>query len=212
MKGAALNRRHVADRALATDDDIVSAARAGSPEAFAELHALYSRRLYQTILTITKNPQDADDALQDTFLRAHLAIHKFEGRSKIYSWLTRIAINSALSILRKQRSRGEVLFDHQPDPQLETLSFEVRDTAPNPEEAYDLNQRQLEALRAIRSLDPQLRAPIRMRMMHGCSVREIGCALDLPESAVKARLYRARRRLSAAHNHSGSEPPLIWSF
>jgi RNA polymerase sigma-70 factor (ECF subfamily) len=197
MNGAALNSRHVADRALATDDDVASAARAGSHEAFAELYALYSRRLYQTILTITKNPQDADDALQDTFLRAHLAIHKFEGRSKIYSWLTRIAINSALSILRKQRSRGEVLFDHQPDPQLDAL--------------YDLNQRQLETLRAIRSLDPQLRAPIRMKMMHGCSVREIGRALNLSESAVKARLYRARRRLSAAHNHSGSKLPLIWS-
>jgi RNA polymerase sigma-70 factor (ECF subfamily) len=211
MNGAALNSRHVADRALATDDDVASAARAGSHEAFAELYALYSRRLYQTILTITKNPQDADDALQDTFLRAHLAIHKFEGRSKIYSWLTRIAINSALSILRKQRSRGEVLFDHQPDPQLDALSFEFRDTAPDPEEAYDLNQRQLETLRAIRSLDPQLRAPIRMKMMHGCSVREIGRALNLSESAVKARLYRARRRLSAAHNHSGSKLPLIWS-
>ncbi|WP_263349775.1 RNA polymerase sigma factor [Acidicapsa acidisoli] len=211
MKGVALVNRHAADRASATDDDVVSAARAGSPEAFAELHALYSRRLYRTILAITKNPQDADDALQDTFLRAYVAIQNFEGRSKIYSWLTRIAINSALSILRKQHTRTEVLFDDQLDPQLETLSFEVRDTAPNPEEAYDLNRRRLETLRAICSLDPQLRAPIRMRMMLGCSVREIGRALDLSESAVKARLYRARRRLSAAHNLSESELPLTWS-
>jgi len=206
MKGAALLNRHTTERALSTDD-VVSAARAGSPEAFAELYALYSRRLYQTILAITKNPQDADDALQDTFLQAYVAIHKFEGRSKIYSWLTRIAINAALTILRKKRSRAEVLFDPHPDPQFEPPSFEVRDTAPNPEEAYELDQRQLKTLRAICSLDPHLRAPIRMQLMHGWSLRQISRALDLSESSVKARLYRARRRLSAAHHLSGPERP-----
>lgn len=88
---------------------------------------------------ITKNPQDAEDALQDTSLRAYLTIQTFEGRSNIYSWLTRIAVNSALSILRKQRVRADVLFDPQPDPQLGALTFDVRDSAPNPEEAYDLD-------------------------------------------------------------------------
>jgi RNA polymerase sigma-70 factor (ECF subfamily) len=142
------------------------AARAGSPEAFAELHVFYYRRLYKTIVAITKNPQDAEDALQDTFLRAYLAIHKFEGKSNFYSWLTRIAVNPALMILRKQRARAELLFD----PQLATLSFEVKDSAPNPEGAYDLDQRQLKTPRAIRRLDPHLRAPIRMQLTHGWSL------------------------------------------
>ena len=135
-------------------EQILIAAQAGSPEAFAELHVLYYRRLYKTIVAITKNPQDAEDALQDTFLRAYLAIHRFEGRSNIYSWLTRIAVNSALMTLRKQRARPELLFDPQPDPQLATLSFDVRDSAPNPEEACDFDQRQLKTLRAVRSLSP----------------------------------------------------------
>lgn len=211
MSGAALLNLYQENRTLATDDDVVSAAQSGSPEVFEKLHALYSRRLYKTILAITKNRPDAEDALQDTFLRAYLAIQKFEGRSNIYSWLTRIAINCALTILRKQRARAEVLFDLQPDPQCESLSFEVKDTAPNPEEAYDVDQRQLKTLRAIRSLDPHLRAPIRMQLIHGCSLREISRALDLSESAVKTRLYRARRRLSASHHLSGSERPLTRS-
>jgi RNA polymerase sigma-70 factor (ECF subfamily) len=205
MNGAALLNLSTADRAMAAVDDVVSAAQAGPPEAFQKLHALYSKRLYRTIVVMTKNPQDAEDALQDTFLRAYLAIQTFEGRSNIYSWLTRIAINSALMILRKKHARAEVLFDPQPDPQLETLSVEVRDSAPNPEEAYDLDQRQLKTLRAIRRLHPHLRAAIRMQLMHGWSVREISRALNISEAAVKSRLHRARKRLSTAHflNRSG---------
>jgi RNA polymerase sigma-70 factor, ECF subfamily len=181
----------------AADRDLVSAVRAGSSDAFQKLHSTYSKRLYRTILNITKNPQDAEDALQNAFLRAHLAIHTFAGRSTLYSWLTRIAINSALMILRKQRSRPEVLFDPEPDPQQANLSFEVRDFAPNPEEAYDMDQRQRRTLRAIRHLDPDLREPLWMRSAHGSSVKEISRALNISEAAVKARIHRARRRLSA---------------
>ncbi len=176
---AVLLNVHTVERAIAPDDDIVPAVQAGSPEAFRKLHALYSRRLYQTIVAITKNPQDAEDALQDTFLRAYVAIGTFEGRCKIYTWLTRIAVNSALMILRKRRLRPEMLVDPQPDYGAEIVLFEVKDAAPNPEQVYDLHQRQLTLLRAIRGLHPHLRAPIRMQMMHGWSVREIGRALNL---------------------------------
>jgi RNA polymerase sigma-70 factor (ECF subfamily) len=188
------------ERAIDSHDKIVSAHRATSLETFEELHAIYSRRLYRTIIAITKNPDDAEDALQDTFLRVYLARETFEGRSSIYSWLTRIAINSALVILRKRRARAEVLFDPQPDDRGETIPFEVRDSAPNPEEAYDLHHRELKTLRALCCLDPRLRAPIRMQLMHGRSVREISRALNISEAAVKARLYRARQRLCARHN------------
>jgi len=207
MNGTALLNLDTARRVMATDNDVVSAARADSPEAFRKLHSLYSRRLYKTIAAITKNPQDAEDALQDTFLRAYRAIPKFEGRSNIYTWLTRIAINSALMTLRKRRVRPELLFDPQPDPQLETFSFEIRDSAPNPEEAYDLDQRQLTTLSAIRRLSPHLRVPLQMRLMHGRSLKEISRTLNISIAAVKARLYRARQQLSAA---CGSAQPLTW--
>src|ERR1700739_2375615 len=188
------------ERAIAPHDKIVSALQANSPVTFEELHEIYSRRLYKTIVSITNNSEDAEDALQDTFLHAYLAREAFEGRSSIYTWLTRIAVNSALTILRKRRSRPEVLFDPQSDERGETLSFEVKDSAPTPEEAYDLHHRQLKTLRVLGRLDPQLRGPIRMQLMHGRSVKDISRALNISEAAVKARLYRARQRLRLTHN------------
>jgi RNA polymerase sigma-70 factor, ECF subfamily len=210
MNGAALPDLTV-ERVIAPVVDIVLAAQTGSPAAFAELHSIYSGRLYKTILAITRNPDDAEEALQETFLRAYLAIKTFAGKSTIYTWLTRIAVNSALMILRKRRVRPEVLFDPQPDDRCETIFFEPKDPAPNPEEAYDLRQRQIKALRAIRRLDPKLRAPIGMQMMHGWSISEMSRALNISEAAVKSRLHRARQQLStsrgdlkrsAAHHYS----------
>ena len=139
------------------DEQLVSAAQAGSNEAFAELQNLYAQRLYNTIVRITKSHEDAEDALQDTFLRVHLALCSFEGRSSFYSWATRIAINSALMVLRKRRARSKVLFDPQPDDRCDAITFEVRDPAPNPEELCVLHQRQLKTLHALRRLRPPLR-------------------------------------------------------
>ena len=186
------------------EDPLVSAVQAGASDAFTQLYAIYSPRLYRTITAITKNPEDAQDALQETFLRAHLRVHAFEGRSNIYSWLTRIAVNCALMILRKRRTHPEVLFDPQPGHRTETIFFEIKDFAPNPEEAYDLHQRQTKTLRAIRRLDPKLQAALRMQMKRELSVKEISHALNISEAAVKSRLYRARQQLStrnADHKH-----------
>jgi RNA polymerase sigma-70 factor (ECF subfamily) len=195
MNGVALLDQTI-ERLTTPLDDIVLAAQAGSPAAFAELYSTYSRRLFQTILSITRNPHDAEEALQETFLRAYLAIKTFEGKSQIYTWLTRIAVNSALMVLRKQRVRSEVLFDPQPDDRCEGTTFEVKDAAPNPEELCVLHQCQLKTLRAFRRLRPHLRAPIRMQVMRGCSISEISRALNISEGAVKSRLHRARQQLS----------------
>lgn len=193
------NLPHVYNTKLANTpgSEIIKAAQAGLPEAFAELHSVYSHRLYRTILTITKNPEDAEDALQDTFLRAYLALHTFEGRSNIYSWLTRIAINSALIILRKRRNHPEVLVDFLPDAQGNTAGFEIKDPTPNPEQACDLYGRRAKVLRKIRYLAPQLREPIRIQMTQGSSIKEIAQALNISTGAVKTRLHRARLQLSA---------------
>jgi RNA polymerase sigma-70 factor (ECF subfamily) len=199
---AAVLNVHSMERSTARDNEIASAAQAGCPKAFAELHALYSRRLYNTILAITKSPEDAEDALQETFLRAHLAIHAFEGRSTVYSWLTRIAINSALMVLRKRRIRSEIVLASQADAPAGTVCFEIKDHAPNPEQIYDLRQRFVRLLRAVRKLSPGLREPIRMRMTNESSLKEIGRTLNITEAAVKARLYRARLRLSVTYQRS----------
>jgi len=180
---------------LERDQQLVSAAQSGSPEAFAELHAIYSRRLFKTIVAITRNPEDAEDALQDTFLRAHLALANFEGRSTLYSWLTRIAINSALMILRRRRNRPEVMFDSPADARGNAPCLEIKDSAPSPEQICDLREQRVRLLRAISKLDPPLRVPIEIRMTQEWSVKQIGRALNLSDVAVKTRLHRARRRL-----------------
>ena len=180
------------------DAQLMSAVRAGSPDAFAEIQRLYSGHLYSTIVAITRNREDAEDALQDTFLRAYRALPNFEGRSSFYSWLTRIAINSALMLLRKHRARPEVPFDLPYDIGDEIPQIEIRDLAPNPEQICDQRQRRAGMLRAIQKLEPRLRGALQIRMAQGSSLKEIARVLDISEAAVKARLYRARVRLAAA--------------
>lgn len=185
------------------DSTIVSAVHAGKPGVFAELHSTYSRRLYKTIFAITKNREDAEDALQDTFLRAYRALHTFEGRSTLYSWLTRIAINSALMILRKRRARAEISLDPRPDLTPGEVSLEIMDSLPDPEQVCAQSQRQTRLQRAISNLDKNLRGPIRMHINEEASIKEIGRAFGISEGAVKARLHRARRRL---HRDCESKP------
>src|SRR6516225_1513966 len=90
---------------------LVMKVRTGSQTAFAELQRLYAPRLYRKILSITKNHEDAEDVLQETLMRAYLAVDTFEGRSKLLSWLTRIAINTSLMTLRKPHIRREASLD-----------------------------------------------------------------------------------------------------
>jgi RNA polymerase sigma-70 factor, ECF subfamily len=114
-------------------EQLVRAARSGSAAAFAELREIYAQRVYRKLLTITKNREDAEDALQDTFLRAYKALHTFEERSSFSTWVTRIGINSALMILRKRRIRSEVSFDRTRETEEDFLDFELKDTDPTPE-------------------------------------------------------------------------------
>jgi RNA polymerase sigma-70 factor, ECF subfamily len=182
------------------DEELVSAAKAGSDDAFAELQNLYAQRLYNRIIRITKQHEDAEDALQDTFLRVHLALCSFEGRSSFYSWVTRIAINSALMVLRKRRARPEVSFGLPLDGADDLSHFEVKDSSPNPEQIYDERQQWVRMLRSIQNLQPKLQGTIQIRMSSGGSMKEIARTLGISVASVKSRLYRARARLGSKGN------------
>jgi RNA polymerase sigma-70 factor, ECF subfamily len=195
------NKRRTALR----DAALVSAALAGSSDAFAELQRLYSRQIYSTIFRITRNREDAEDLLQDTFLQAYLALRNFEGRSSVYSWLTRIAINSALMLLRKRRNHHEVCCDFAGETEHEVAYQEPKDPCLNPEQVYDQHQRCANIHREIERLQANLREPLQTRMTHGSSLGEIAKTLDITEAAVKARLYRARTRLNATLQENGRE-------
>ena len=189
---------------LQRDVELVSAVLAGSEWAFADIHRLYAHSLYRTIFTITKNHEDAEDVLQETMLRAYLALDSFEGRSKLISWLTRIAINSALMTLRKRRVRHEAHFEALGEVAEETSALELRDSRPNPEEACLQLERRCSVLYSVNKLEPPLRAVIQLYMSKDGSMKELAQSLDVTVAAVKAKLHRARRRLALrTHNEAG---------
>jgi RNA polymerase sigma-70 factor (ECF subfamily) len=184
---------------LLQSKNLVAAARSGSSAAFAQLREIYARRVYRTLLTMTKNREDAEDALQDTFLRAYMALHTFEERSSFYTWVTRIATNSALMILRKRRIHREVSFDSLGETEEGSSGFEFEDAGPSPEHICVHRQSYACMLRSIWNLQPRLRQVIEMQMTGNFSIREIAQALEISEAAVKSRLGRARARLASAH-------------
>jgi RNA polymerase sigma-70 factor, ECF subfamily len=185
------------------DEQHVLAAQCGSSEAFDELQRTYSRRLYRTVYAITKI---VEDALQDAFLQAYSSLCQFEGRATIYSWLTRIAINSALTTLRKRRRRSEVFFDPDEKPGEDSAHFDLKNAAPNPEEICDQRQQRIRLFDAIQNLEPSLRTPPLMDLIEESSIKQIARALGTSVPAVKSRLYRARLRLSVASSFKQRKP------
>jgi len=187
------------EESTAYDEALLNAARAGSHVAFAELLKIHSRRLYHHIRSITGNHEDAEDALQDTFFRAFRALSSFEGRSKFSSWLTRIAINSALMTIRRRRARPETSLEQPPSLGDDNIFIDILDPTLNPEEICDRKQRSQVILSAIDKLDPKLRTPMRIWMAGDTSMKDLAQELGVSLAAIKARLHRARKHLARSH-------------
>jgi len=187
------------ERAPGVVDDIalVGAAQSGDPLAFIELCQRHSRRLICRINRITKNWEDAEDALQDTLLNAYRNLGRFESRCAFSSWLTAIGINSALMLLRRKRI-ATVSLDESYD------FFEISEPASgrqhsvDPENDFEWHETQFLLNAAIRRLPRVLRTVIEMRVGREYSIAEIARALRISESAVKSRLSRARSKLRHA--------------
>ena len=186
---------NINDEASARDEELLLQARGGSHTAFAELQRAHSHRVYKRILSITRNREDAEDALQDAFLNAYLALPSFEGKCKLSSWLMRIGINSALMILRRRRCRPETSFEQRADVEGDGVYIDVRDEAFDPEQLYDQQQRCHAIRSAVQRLDPKSRAAMRIRIAEEYSMKEMARDLGVSVATVKARLHRARKRL-----------------
>jgi RNA polymerase sigma-70 factor, ECF subfamily len=179
---------------------LVSAAKSGDRSAFITLCESHSARLVRTIYQITRNWQDAEDVLQDSLLRAFTHLDNFEGRSSFSSWLTRIAINSALMILRKKRFL-EIPIDN--DDLEGPHTWEPRDRKESPESGCVRREREELLRRAIRRLPPIYRDVIELRHAHDYSTREIAQTLGISEAAAKSRLLRAKEALRASTTLKG---------
>lgn len=174
------------------DVELVAAAKEGHQAAFGELFARYSRRILRTTLRIMRNREDAEDALQDSFLNALVHIGSFEGRSSFSSWLTRIAINSALMKLRKNRACPEVSIERPAGVSEDFAPHESADPGAGPEERFAQRQRETIVAGAVRSLRPRLRQVIEIRRLQESSTRETARLLRISTAAAKSRLYHAQ--------------------
>lgn len=171
------------------DAILASRAKSGDTDAFVELSKRHANRVFQTAFRVTRNRQDAEDAMQDAFLNAFTHIKNFEGRSSFSTWLTRIAINSALMILRKKRNIYEIpIADHAGD----VTAWEPRSPLEDPEISYVQGERQRLLRKAIHRLPRVSREVIQLRQAKESSVQEIAHSLGITVPAVKSRLSRAK--------------------
>jgi RNA polymerase sigma factor (sigma-70 family) len=181
-------------RAKANDAQLVAAAQRGEPAAYAELCRRHREMVFRTVLKIIGNVDDAEDVLQDTWMSAFIHIKSFEYRSSFSTWMTRIAINSALSVLRERRKQKEVSFDDPVDSNAPCV-MQIRELSSNPEECCLETERQRLVRQAIRRLPSKLRAAIENQELQGGSMHELATVAGVSVSAMKSRLVRARLRL-----------------
>jgi RNA polymerase sigma-70 factor, ECF subfamily len=180
-----------------SDEWLVAAARDGNIDAFAALRDRHFRRILWTTYRITKNWEDAEDALQDAFLKTFTHLNTFEGRASFSSWVTRIAINMSLMILRKKRVIKELSIDTHDNDCVLADRWQLRDLREDPERSYSRREREELLRRAIRRLRPNLRTALELQQAQEYSTQEIADSLDISSAAVKSRLLRARLSLRA---------------
>ncbi len=180
-----------------SDELLVLAAQGGDASAFVELKNRHANKLLLRIYRITRNWQDAEDVLQDSFLKAFLHLPTFEGRSSFSSWITRIAINCALMLLRKRRA-VEISIDALAIDGETWSGWEIADTRKTPEEAYTQREVEQHLRFAIRRLRPALRKVVHLRRSEDYSTSEIAAALGISVAAAKSRLMRAKTALRAS--------------
>jgi RNA polymerase sigma-70 factor (ECF subfamily) len=196
---------------LATDGDLpfVDRALAGEAQAFEELVRRHERRVYRTTFAITGNQEEAEDAMQETFLKAYQHLGNFQRASRFSTWLTRIAINEALQ-KRRQRRPTESL-DQPVMTDEEMMPKELEDWHDNPEKIYAKEEIRRIVEEAIQSLAPMYREAFVLRDVEGLSNEEAAEALGLGIPALKSRVLRARLMMREALATRFQRPPTMKS-
>jgi RNA polymerase sigma-70 factor (ECF subfamily) len=178
------------------DDEpiLVAAAKAGDINAFETLVGRYERKIFRLTQNITQNREDAEDAMQEAFLKAFEHLGDFQGNSRFYTWLVRIAVNQALMKLRRRRP-NQVSLDEEVDTGEGTMPRDVEDWGPSPEERYEQTELGSILSNVIGELEPGFRIVFQLRDIEELSTEETAEALGLSVPAVKSRLLRARLKL-----------------
>ena len=172
----------------------IEALRQGDRAEFARLVEAYSAQIYRLAIKMLHNEQDAEDILQETFIKAYNALPDFEGRAKLSTWLYRIATNEALMFLRKKRP-DQISVEQPAEDVPEQPPLEIVDWCCLPEGELMSTESRANLDASVEKLPPSLRVVFLLRDIEGLSTRETAEVLDLTENAVKTRLSRARLRL-----------------
>jgi RNA polymerase sigma-70 factor (ECF subfamily) len=173
----------------------VAQARKGDDRAFAELVKRYEAKIFRLAQHITQNREDAEDVLQETFLRAYEHLDQFQGNSKFYTWIVRIAVNQALMKLRRRRTDKSVSLDESIDTGEDTVTREIAAWDEDPEQRFSREELGEILDSAIQTLAPTYRSVFLLRDVDDLSTEETAEALGLSVPAVKSRLLRARLQL-----------------
>jgi RNA polymerase sigma-70 factor, ECF subfamily len=185
------------DQIEKSDASLVMAAKSGDRAAFDALIARHQRKVLFAALRITRNREDAEDVVQQSFQNAFIHLPEFEGRSSFSTWLTRIVFNEALMLKRSNRRSREVSLDESSASEETKVVFEIADASPSPESRFSQSERTQLLFSAMSALKPGIRNAIEVCDLGEKSARETADALGLSVSAVKSRVNRGRRALRA---------------
>ena len=198
---------HRLPSAVAKEDEhlLVAAAKAGDAAAFEELVNRYEKKIFRLTMNITRNREDAEDAMQDAFMKAYSHLDRFQEDSRFYTWLVRIAANEALMRLRKRRP-NQLSLDEPIESEDDFLPQQIEDWGPSPEQRFAQTEMRDILRNVIEDLQPDFRVVFLLRDVEGLSTEETAEAVGISEAAVKSRLLRARLKLRQKLNrHFGQD-------
>jgi RNA polymerase sigma-70 factor (ECF subfamily) len=173
---------------------LVAQAKSGCSAAFGKLYERHRVKVYRTILRVLRHREDAEDALQRSFQRAFTNLARFRGDSRFSTWVTRIAINEALMLLRHRRANTKLSHTDYESAD-DSFALNLPDASPTPEQAVAANELSSALFQAISDLRNSLRIVVLLRELQGLTDEETAQRLGLTVPAVKARVFRARRWL-----------------
>lgn len=185
----------VSSQAGVDEGTLVSQAREGDARAFGELVRRYEGKIFRLAQHVTQNREDAEDVLQETFMKAYEHLDQFQGNSKFYTWIVRIAVNQALMKLRRRKTDKSVSIDENIDTGEDTIVREIAAWDEDPEQRFGRDELGEILDTAIQSLDTPYRSVFVLRDIEELSTEETADALGLSVPAVKSRLLRARLQL-----------------
>jgi RNA polymerase sigma-70 factor, ECF subfamily len=194
--GGANRSRSSADRLVAQEDAaLVAGAKTGDACAFELLVRRHEGKIFSLVQRMTRHREDAEDVVQQSFQKAFIHLKQFEGESLFSTWLTRIAINEALMLLRRRRGTREVPMAESNAEDETALPLDIPDLGPTPEDSCLQREQQRILSAAVNELTPGMRTAIELRELGGLSTGETAEVMGLSLGAVKARVFHGRRKL-----------------